>query len=376
MGKMTLGSVRWVLAAALLAAAAPPAGAEEPVEIKFTRQELEEKWRGRIQSFLDKGVIPLVDLESSLKRKDAERYLDDALVAMDELGVALIAFDGYQAPKKGKKKKQKGYRWGYAIHEIVNAHPDRFILATNGGTNPNWLKGKDGFIGQTEDQVRSGQYPIMGEFDFRHYMSGSQCKKGRFDRDTDIPLDGENGERLFRLAAETGVPFAIHHEPEDHALDALEKMLGAYPKAKVIVAHFGQIRFPAKEERFGPDLVRRLLGAYPNLYYDLSTGPPNRRYKCNDQVLDTVIWKFDGGSQTGTLKPAYLDILTEFASRFVAATDYGGGRAPLAEFLKEKVRNLRLITRDLPPEAKHDIGYRNAWRLLTGKDWGGPGKRD
>jgi hypothetical protein len=358
--------IRLLLFGALLAA--PLASlAEKPVEIKYSRPELEQKWRARIQSFLDRGVIPIIDLESSLKRNDGESYLDDALGVMDKLGVALIAFDGYQAPKKGKKKK--GYRWGYDIHKVVNAHPGHFILATNGGTSKNWLKGKASFIGQTEDHVRSGQYPIMGEFDFRHYMSGSQCKNDRFDRDTDVPLDGENGLRLFQLSAETGVAFIIHQEPEDHALDALEKMLKAHPKAKVIVAHFGQIRFPNKEKRFGPDLARRLLGAYPNLFYDLSTGEPGRQYKCNDGVVDTVIWQFDGGSQTGTLKPAYKAILAEFSGRFVAGTDYGGGRGSLANFLKMRVKNLRLILRDLPDEAKHNIGYRNAWKLLTGRDW-------
>ena len=57
------------------------------------------------------------------------------------------------------------------------------------------------------------------------------CKENRTDRETDIPLDGEQGRRLFELSAETGVAFVIHHEPEDHALNALEKMLAAYPKA-------------------------------------------------------------------------------------------------------------------------------------------------
>jgi len=341
--------------------------AAEPVEINFSRPQLEEKWRARIQSFLDKDVIPIIDLEASLKRGDGEDYLGDALPVMDELGLALIAFDGYQGPK-GKSKK-KGYRWGYYIHEVVNAHPDRFILATNGGTNKNWLKGKDSFIGQLEDQVRRGQYPIMGEFDFRHYMSSSQCKKGQTNRDTDLPLDGDNGRRLFQLAAETGVAVAIHHEPEDHALDSLETMLKEYPTAKVIVAHFGQIRNPEKEARFGPDLVRRLFKAYPNLYYDLSTGEPGRTYKCNGKVLDTVIWQGDGAGQAEMLKDDYKDILSQFSDRFVAGTDYGGGRPPLPEFLKYKLKNLRLIMRDLPDAAKHNIGYRNAWKLLTGRTW-------
>ena len=348
------------------------ASAAEPVTINYSRQELEEKWRGRVQSFLDKGVIPIIDLESSLKRGDGEDYLDDTLPVMDELGLALIALDGYQGPKGGKK--QKGYRWGYYVHEVVNAHPDRFILATNGGTNKNWLKGKDSFLSQTEDHVLGGQYPIMGEFDFRHYMSGNQCKNFRTDRDTDIPLDGESGRRIFALSAETRVPFVIHHEPEDHALDALETMLKAYPRARVIVAHFGQIRHPEKEKRFGPDLVRRLLGTYPNLYYELSTGHPGRYYKCEgSEILDTVIWQRDGGSQKSTLDPAYKAILTDFSGRFVAGTDYGGGRSPLPEFLRKKVKNLRLIMRDLPEAAKHDIGYRNAWKLLTRKPWGAAG---
>lgn len=358
---------KFLLVSLLMLAAIAPAHAAEPVALKYDRAALEVKWRARIQSFLDKGVVPLIDMETSLKRADGEAYLADALPVMDELGMALMAFDGRQAGKRGGGKK--GYRWGYYIHEIVNAHPDRFILASNGGTNRNWTRGKNSYISQLEEQVANGGYPLMGEIEFRHYMSNQQCKKERTDRDVDVPIDGENGHRVFALSAATGVPFAIHHEPEDRALDGLEKMLKAYPKAKIIVAHFGQVRHPSRQKRFTPALVRRLLGAYLNLYYDISTGHPGRIYKCND-VTDTVIWQ-DGtfGGQTDELKPEYGAILTEFSDRFVAATDYGGGRKSLADYLRKRVRNIRLILRDLPDEAKHDIGYRNAWRLLTGRNW-------
>ena len=164
---------------------------------------------------------------------------------MDELGVALIAFDGYEGPNM-----QGGYSWGHYIHKIVNAHPDRFILASNGGTNQNWREQKDSFVDQTVEHVKSGAYPIMGEFDFRHYMSNRQCKAGRKDRDTDIPINSLNGRRIFALAEETGVAFVIHHEPEDRPLAELEAMLVAYPKAKVIWAHFGQIRHPKKQKNW------------------------------------------------------------------------------------------------------------------------------
>jgi predicted TIM-barrel fold metal-dependent hydrolase len=181
-------------------------------------------------------------------------------------------------------------------------------------------------------------------------------------------LNGENGSRVFRLAEATGVPITIHLEPEDAPLDALQEMLASHPKAPVIVAHFGQIRHPARQKRFGPDLARQLLTINPNLYYDLSTGDPGRQYHCSG-VFDTVIWEDGSFGQTDNLKPEYKAILSEFSDRFVVGTDYGGGRGPLPAFLKKKVANIRLILRDLAGEAKHDIGYRNAWKLLTGKDW-------
>ncbi len=352
----------------LFTATAPIISAEEPVALKHDRNTLELKWQERIQSFLNTGVIPLIDLESSLKREDGERYIPRAINVMDKSGIALIAFDGYQAPKTSKK--QKGYRWGYYIHHIVNSYPDRFILATNGDTNNNWLKQKDSFVDQTGEHVKSGNYPIMGEFDFRHYMSNHQCKKGNTKRDTNIPINGENAHLIFSLSEKMGIAFTIHHEPEDRPLAELEEMLAAYPKAKVIWAHFGQIRFPKNETRFNPELVRRLLSSYPGLYFDISTGQPGRSYKCNSNVLDTVIWnKNSFGSQKDTLKPEYKDILNEFSTRFVVGTDYGGGRSPLPDFLKKRVKNARLIMRDLTEEAKHNISYRNAWFLLTGKEW-------
>ena len=261
---------------------------------------------------------------------------------------------------------------GYYIHEIVNRHPDRFILASNGGNNRDWAGGEDDFIGEIETQVRGGDYPIMGEFEFRHYMSARQCKKGRTDRDVKVPIDGPNGHRLFRLSAETGIPFLIHNEPEDEPLEALERMLRAYPAARIINAHFGQLRNPSRQTRFGPGLVRRLFETYPNLYFDLATGKPGRRYKCDPSFFDTVIWRVSGDTQEDVLDPAYAAILGDFSNRFVVGFDYGGGRKSLSRFLKKKVGNIRLILRDLPDAARHDIAYRNAWKLLTGRDWGAP----
>lgn len=342
----------------------------EPTTLKYDRNRLVQHWRSRIQGILDKGIVPLVDLESSLPERDAGNYLTSAMRKMDELGVALIAFDGYQRPRRGKGDGE-GYRWSNYIIQIVNAHPDYFIPSTNGGTNKNWLAQKDSYIGQLEQQVKAGQYPIIGELDFRHYLSGHQCRQGRSDRDSNIPLTAENGHRLFRLSEQTGVPFVIHLEPEDQPLADLETMLAKYPKARVIVAHFGQLRFPERERRFTPEFVRSLFTKYQNVYYDLSTGAPGRRYACNNDVLDTVLWEDSLMGQSDRLRPAYKALLIEFSNRFVAGTDYGGGRKPLPEHLSERVENLRRILSQLPAEAQHNIGYRNAWLLLTSQSWPG-----
>ena len=348
------------------------AAAEEPVPIKFDRATLEQKWKARIDGFLARGIVPMIDLESSLTRADGERYLKSALPVMDRLGIAQIAFDGYQAPKS--PGAGKGYRWGYYVNTVVNAHPGRFILATNGGTNPNWIKGKGGrptdFIDQTEQQVRSGAYPIMGEYEFRHYMSNDQCKRKKTDRDVSVPADSPNAHRLFRLSEETGLAFVFHDEPEDSLLPPLEKMLRAYPEAKAIWAHFGAVRKPELSKKFGPALARRLLTTYPNLYFDLATGLPNQLYVCSNKRGFGVIWeKGAKGQQNDRLKPAYKAILTEFSTRFVVGFDYGGGRAPLPVYLARRAGNIRAIMHQLPVKAQHNIGYRNAWRLLTGHDW-------
>lgn len=341
---------------------------EEQIELNHTYKELESIWKSRIQSFLDRGIIPLIDLESHLKRKDGERYIESSLAVMDMEGIALIAFDTNQAKKDGFTK---GYRWGYYSIELSNTYPDRFIPTTNGGINPNWGKQKGGrdrdYIDQLEKHVSNGTYAIMGELEFRHYWSSGECKMGR-GRDVDIYLNSENGHRVFSLSEKTDIPFVIHMEPEDQPLVALEEMLTAYPGSKVIVAHFTQIRHPQMETHFNPQLVRHLLSKYPNLYYELSIGEPGRRYACTRNV-DTYIWEKSMFGQKSVLDPEYKNILNEFSDRFVSGFDYGGGRPPLAAFLPNRAKNIRLITKDLTTQAKHNIGYRNAWRLLTGKEW-------
>jgi hypothetical protein len=240
--------------------------AEKPVQLKYTQKEIEGKWQARIQSFLNEDVIPLIGLLSFLPRENCQDVLRWTKRVMDEEGVALISFAGYWGSSQPDIKE---YRWDYLIHSVVNDDPDRFILTTNKGGNHNWWKQKSGrprdYIEQLEQQVHTGDYPFIGQIEFRHYMSNAQCKAGKTYRDIDNPLDGPLGHRVIRLASETDIPVSIHLEPEDAPLEALHKMLQIYPEAKVIISHFGQIRHPKREQKFTPELVERMLRAHPNL---------------------------------------------------------------------------------------------------------------
>lgn len=334
-----------------------------------------KKQKTRIQSFLDKRVLPFIDMESTLSQDKMNEDFPVVLTVMDNLGIAQIAFEGKQAPQQDPPVS--GYRWSDHVNDLNQQYPGHFFMTANGGNSNNWAKQKDdqnSYIVQLEKAIKSGVYRLMGELEFRHYMSSSQCKDGRTDRDVTIPIDSANAHRVFKLSHDIGVPFAIHHEPEDSLIPALETMLDTYPNAKVIWAHFGQLRKPALMNNFNPALVEQLLIDHPNLYFELSTGAPNRKYFCSTGsyqapgILDTVIWQeISPGVQSDTLTADYRSVLARFSDRFVSGADYGGNRQPFEQHFTTRIENLKLIMRDLTDEAKHNIAYKNAWYLLTGK---------
>jgi hypothetical protein len=71
--------------------------------------------------------------------------------------------------------------------------------------------------------------------------------------------------------------------------------------------------------------------------------------------MDTVIWEdsFSGG-QKNTLKVEYKNILTIFSNRFVVGFDTASNRSSTS-YLEKRIKNIRLIMRDLPDYAKHNI---------------------
>lgn len=128
-------------------------------------------------------------------------------------------------------------------------------------------------------------------------------------------------EPLWLIAAEQGVPVLVHAGRESpgiaaaHEVERLERVLGAHPNLKFVLAHSG---LPATDVTLG--LMRR----YPNLYGDL-----------------TPVWQ----------QPVPVDgpVLAEFAGRFLFGSDAPNCPTP-AEALAE-----RYDTMELPPDVHASV---------------------
>ena len=197
----------------------------------------------------------------------------------------------------------------------------------------------------------------MGEFEFRHYPSPRQLQRKQTDRDITVPIDGEFGHRLFRLAEETGVPFEIHYEVEDGLLPPLEKMLAQYPRAKVIWCHLAQIRYQGRSTRYGPEYVRKLLETHPNLYFDTAFGGARSVYP-GSQEPHARIW--DRSSGKG-IQPGWSAVIAAHPYRFLAALDIGGDRM---ESVGEWAKGLRQFLDALPESTREIVAHKAAWKLL------------
>jgi hypothetical protein len=148
----------------------------------------------------------------------------------------------------------------------------------NGGQPPNLTEAPDEFLDAQEKAAQSGQIALFGEFEFRHYPSPREVKRGELDRDVSIPIDGPTGHHLFKLSEKYNLPFQLHYKVEDGLLAPLENMLRQYPKAKVIWCHFAQVRYSERARRFTPAYVDALLKRFPNLYFDTAFGDAQSLY--------------------------------------------------------------------------------------------------
>ncbi len=317
-------------------------------------QTLKEGYRRRLKTLLESKTLPYIDIESSCDSTKLD--IDRLAKEMDYFDIGLMALSADIT----RQQFEIGIRNDPLSARLIEKYPDRFIPTGNGGVPPAWTKEQDIFLKEYEKQVNQGAYLLMGEFEFRHYPSPRQVQRGALDRDVAIPIDGPAGHRLFRLSETSGLPFQIHYEVEDELLAPLEKMLAAYPKAKVIWCHLAQIRYIERAQKYSASYVEWLIKKYPNLYFDTAFGGASSVYPVNGQ-RHARVWNDDGG-----LKKEWVDLLVAYPRRFLAALDLGGDRM---DRVRDWNFNLRGFLKRLPADTQDQVAYRSAWKLLFDEEF-------
>lgn len=321
----------------------------------FDIQTLKTLWKARINAILAQGIIPLIDAESSFNPSKFD--LQDYAKIMDDKGVAMIAF----SPQIGDKAYFKDSKlWHDSPSVLMNADASRYIPASTAGIYPAWTNESTAFVNETIKQVTKQNYPLLGEFEFRHYLSPRQYKNNETNRDTNIPIDSQAGHLLFAFSEKSGLPFQIHYEIEDSLLKPLENMLDTYPKAKVIWCHLAQIRYHEKAQQYTPDLVRGLIQRHPNLYFDLAFGDKDSLYKPSNEFQSTI-WD----RSSGKLKKEWAQLIEDYPYHFLTAFDIGGDRQ---DELNEKIEASREVLKSLTPQTQKIVAYKAFWKLVFNED--------
>lgn len=310
------------------------------------RQQAIAAWKRRVGSMLDRGRLPIIDLQATYV--EGMTNVPRMIEYMNELDVAQIAFAAANAPT------------GAQSLELHRKYPEHFIPTTNSGEFPRWWRDPLAFLAVTRKDLESGSYFFMGEHEFRHYPSPEQVQARRTDRDITIDITGPAGDALFALSAETGVAFQIHYEIEDRLMAPLEAILERHPKARVIWCHLAMIRYPDRARRYNAAYVGGLIQRFPGLHFDLAVPAPNAIYQPSGARHSTL---FTNGQLDGEWKA----LMEKHPERFLASSDY---RPPVAdEYPGQMTRQRRLILDALSERTRHLVAYGNAWRLITGTPW-------
>lgn len=372
MGKPIFGITAWLsflpiaVCLTILAAPTPYAAEYSPIPestkigkasfaaVPFDLSALKVGWKKRIYAIKEDGKLPIIDIESSFNPggMDAKTYAKD----MDANGIALTAFSAQIDEKKFEKR---GTLRHDGARRAVGIDPHRYIPTSTAGIYPAFTEAPEAFVDETIAMVEAENYPLMGEFEFRHYMSPRQYKRSETYRDVTVPINAEAGQKLFAFSNRSGISFQIHYEIEDVLLPPLEEMLAKYPNAKVIWCHLAQVRYASRAKTYGPQYLRHLIETYPNIYFDLAFGNADSIYPGSNEAHARVWNSGENG------KSAWVKLISDYPYRFLAALDIGGDRV---DAVGKNTKTLRDFINELPEKTREIVAYKAAWRLLFNED--------
>jgi len=189
-----------------------------------------------------------------------------------------------------------------------------------------------------------------------------------------VPADNPLMRVLAEVAGEHDVPIDMHLDPVPRDskkpkwitseknppvfkenITALDRLLDAYPKTRIIWAHAGS----DPVGWYDPDLVKKMLKNHPNLYFSIrAVAPPPRK----------PVWNRKDG-----INSSWIRVFRKYPDRFVLGTDSfvvtdnyaGAAQAPLIFQEKSAIQRQgeNELLRYLDKDVRRKIAYENAMRL-------------
>ena len=290
------------------------------------------------------------------------RSAENAIAIMDELGILkeLVMPPPFS-------NRMPGYEFGL-FSDVIKTYPDRFGFLGGGGTLNPILHGavqagrvtpevEQRFEDQAREIVAAGAAGF-GEIAALHlsFFEGHPFMEASPDHPLLL--------LLADIAAETGMPIELHMEavPQDNAVPkglsappnaptlkaniaGLENLLNHNPQAKIVWAHAGWDNTGFRTV----DLMHKLLEKHPNLYMSIKVAP-------KDNIGDNIPLDLS----TGSVKPEWVDLFSQFPDRFVIGSDvfYGETDDPRATPFK-KVKGAWRVVAGLPVDIAYQIVCEN-----------------
>jgi predicted TIM-barrel fold metal-dependent hydrolase len=197
-----------------------------------------------------------------------------------------------------------------------------------------WAAEDDRLEAVVDSLLSAGGFRGIGEISVSHF-AGAGFPEADFDP------DGPVMRGILDAARRHDVPVTVHVEVT--RLREFEAVLARYRDVTVIWAHGGYTPLV---------LAERLLGAHPNLVYELSA----RTWARHPRSPDYTILR-DGHD----VWPEWLALVQRMPGRFVIGTD---ASLRSIESDQEKIRSVANFLDQLPPELRRQVATENLRRIL------------
>ncbi len=277
------------------------------------------------------AIIPIIDVHAHCQPSVTPEVMLENMNKVNVTKVVLMPNQGYDYD--GAKS-------------IALKYPNNFI-AFIGFQNKEWITQTPGFPDTVEKAITNKDgnlFKGFGEVLLRHYAIPD-----RDAPDIYIPATSKNSYRIFSLSEKYNMPVTIHMEAEEKTVREFETALKDFPKTKFIWAHAG---------RAESSLVERMLGAYSNLYIDISALDPSRSYGLEKNPITT---------KDGMISPDWKQLLINFQDRVMTGSDMPFKDLWATGWYTKIINSQRALLNQLPNSVIEKISYKNASIMLGGR---------